>query len=75
MSVLFDARMRVQCGEKTCAREPGKFCQFLYAKKNGGPLCGLFNQNLLEIQKGDKTGWTRRCDPCYNAEYANKTVM
>ena len=56
----------IECGEHTCASEPGKFCRFLGSMRFGTiPLCLLFpdresSHTLLE----EKDGWLQRCDAC-----------
>lgn len=49
-------------GEKTCAYEKGKLCQFLRVKHFGTTYyCGYFDQLLF----GDKEyGWLQRCPEC-----------
>jgi hypothetical protein len=54
-----------ECGETTCATEPGKFCRFLGAIHFGQvPVCMLFDNRELQ----EKEGWTQRCEECLEAE-------
>ena len=64
--------IEIDCGEDTCASEPGKFCEYVGHRGLGGtiPICTLFaygrdvTTDLGEINGG----WLRRCDACKNAE-------
>ena len=65
----------IKCGEKTCASEPYKFCQFLGSVKLGQvSICTLFNGLGYKGGMGSYTildevgGWTQRCQACLNAE-------
>ena len=49
----------IECGEKTCAIEPGKFCQFVELSMNGKDSCYFFGQ----IYEG-KNGWLQRHPDC-----------
>lgn len=64
----------VQCGEKTCATEPGKFCQYVGSRRFGTqPVCLLFpgnNAAHTDLFPIEDTGWLRRCAPCLAAEKA-----
>jgi len=59
----------IECGEKTCASEPGKFCRFIGSRKFGQvAICTRF---LAEDRKGtdfvtldEFDGWVMRCDQC-----------
>jgi len=54
----------IECGEITCASEPGKFCQFLRAQLNGSCSCYLFGKLW------DTDGWVQRHFDCLTiAEY------
>lgn len=58
----------ISAGEKTCASEPGKFCEFCGVKKFGTlPWCMLFNQELGTLN-GKDDGWLERLDECRKAE-------
>jgi hypothetical protein len=40
--------LEIECGEFTCASEPGKFCRFVVHKNFGcHEVCLLFNVNLF----------------------------
>ena len=66
----------IHCGESWCASEPGKFCQYLGARKYGtAPVCMLFPQSDPNPHNAGGTtdlqeayGWIRRCDVCLAAE-------
>jgi hypothetical protein len=58
--------IEIECGETTCASEPGKFCRFVGTKCFGTEFrCLIFfdaagnGQKLLE-----KDGWLQRCAQC-----------
>ena len=48
----------IECGKKTCASSPGKFCQYFGHDLRGNGLCHFFG--TLE----DKDGWVQRRDEC-----------
>ena len=52
------ATIKFECGETTCASEPGKFCRFLIP---GGPYCKLF---VCGLQYKYPTGEFQRCEQC-----------
>lgn len=68
----------INCGEKTCASEPGKFCQFLGSMRFGTcPVCMLFPmENPGRKDQGAATplkevdGWLQRCENCLSSEIA-----
>lgn len=69
-------QIQIDCGETTCAREPGKFCEFFGTRRFGTtPVCMLFpqadpnphNQGASTDLKG-KDGWIQRCSACMEAE-------
>jgi hypothetical protein len=64
-------KIDIECGEKTCASEPGKFCEFFGSMKFGQvPVCRLFpsiDDNPYTILE-DKDGWTQRCTRCLDSE-------
>ena len=52
-------RIPVECGEKTCASTPGKFCKYMtYSIVDNGATCQLFG--LLSIDNG----WVMRAADC-----------
>ena len=63
--------IRIVCGERTCATEPGKFCEHIGALYFGTfHVCRLFPGDAgpwtaLE----DRDGWLQRCDACLAAEH------
>lgn len=61
------------CGEKTCASEPGVFCNHMLTRRFGTEwVCGLFRRDgepvVLDDDIGDGTGWLMRCRECLEAE-------
>jgi hypothetical protein len=62
--------LTVNCGETTCASEPGKFCHFIGARKFGqAPVCTLFpDDSGTSTFLKDKDGWVQRCPACLKAE-------
>lgn len=54
--------IKIDCGETTCASEPGVFCKQLGSRSFGQrPWCMLFDKELFE-DKPD--GWLQRCNEC-----------
>jgi len=59
-----------ECGERTCASEPERFCQFLGTMKFGTvAVCLLFRNEVGDLQvldnsRKDCLGWTLRCPQC-----------
>lgn len=48
-----------ECGEKTCAESPGKFCKFMtYNSRSGKSICYFFGQLY------DENGWVQRAEKC-----------
>ena len=58
-----------ECGDTTCASEPGKFCKFLLTKWGEYFYCSLFDRH--SIYEDEALGWLLRCPPCMK-EYPNK---
>lgn len=58
----------IECGEKTCAMEPGKFCRFLGSRMCGTiSVCMLFPSNEKNgsgTDLKDQDGWVQRCPAC-----------
>ena len=50
--------VEIECGEKTCASEPGRFCQFFISSMNGKDSCFLFGRVF------DEDGWIMRHKDC-----------
>jgi hypothetical protein len=62
----------IECGEKNCASEPGKFCKYLGISKLGMQVeCRLFGC-VLDVTKWGM-GWTQRCKECLEAFVAIKS--
>jgi hypothetical protein len=55
-------KIEIECGEKTCAVKPGKFCHMINHNMFGDPSCFLFGK--LENSEEDGTGWTLRHKKC-----------
>ena len=56
-----NATITFECGETTCASEPGKFCRFLRLARIGTlPMCNLYEVELAE----DDGYWLQRCPQC-----------
>lgn len=49
----------IECGEKTCAKEPGLFCPFLKIGMRGGGSCHFFG-SVFENEEG----WIQRHPEC-----------
>src|SRR3990172_8277145 len=61
MKIIFES----ECGETTCAVEPGKFCEFIGSKHFGCvPWCTMFNCILNDHTEGAQKGWLVRCPQC-----------
>ena len=62
--------IQIECGETTCASEPGKFCKFFGTMRFGTiPLCRLFpsdNESFTTLK--DEDGWIQRCPDCMNSK-------
>lgn len=55
-------KITIECGKKTCATRPGKFCRFVQTTSFGmKPFCFLYNVPL-----DDANGWLMRCRKCLN---------
>lgn len=63
--------LEIECGETTCAIEPGRFCRFLGSKKFGSiSVCMLFpdpDGRGSDTMVWDKDGWVQRCPACLRA--------
>lgn len=63
-------QIEINCGEKTCASQPGEFCKYLGTTRFGTIyVCILFPSEagaytVLE----DADGWLQRCPACLEAE-------
>ena len=67
---LKQIRITIECGEFTCASEPGKFCKFVGTRRMGAEyVCRLFpseDDSYLRLQTLDNkpNGWLARCSEC-----------
>ena len=50
--------LTIECGEKTCAVEKGKFCHLFKSHLGGKDWCFLFGRVF------DKDGWIQRHPDC-----------
>lgn len=66
----------IDCGELTCAREPGEFCDQARTTHFGTRwVCGLFDHaELSDLEDGPKKGWLGRCKQCLAAESSGKDL-
>ena len=57
---------QIECGETTCASEPGKFCQYVGVQGFGTkPICLLFRDSRAQpVRLWDSDGWLQRCGEC-----------
>ena len=66
--------LEIDCGDRTCSSEPGKFCRHVLTKRFGTVwVCGLFrteegSEILLKDENGGEEGSLMRCGPCLEAE-------
>ncbi len=54
----------IDCGEKTCASEPGKFCRFVRAGSFGTEWHCAAYEKRLDTTDGKETGWLARLPEC-----------
>jgi hypothetical protein len=67
--------IEIECGDKTCASEPGKFCQFVGTKSFGKTyLCMLFpsEDSYTILESG---GWLMRCEQCLKSERKKEELV
>jgi hypothetical protein len=71
--------LEIDCGERTCASEPGKFCPYTVSRKFGQSwFCNLFKTffsdgSVVDVELFDHgTGWLQRCQACIDAEQRAK---
>lgn len=50
----------IECGDITCASEPGKFCRFFQCDVFGKSSCFIFGQ------LSEKDGWVQKHQDCLN---------
>lgn len=61
--------IQIDCGETTCASEPGKFCKFLGSIKLGQvPVCLLFPSSSDSYTVLEDNGFVQRCQTCLSAQ-------
>lgn len=64
--------IEINCGEKTCAKEPGKFCPFVVARRFGTvSFCRIwYDEDSLgrPLPLEVKEGWLQRRPECLDAE-------
>jgi hypothetical protein len=53
--------LQIECGEKTCASKPGKFCHLFNGSLGGRDTCFLFGGLY------DDSGWIQRDPKCIEA--------
>lgn len=63
-------KIRIDCGDMTCAREPGLACEYIGSRQFGTVyLCSLFPSSLKAYTDLEhKDGWLQRCAACLEAE-------
>jgi hypothetical protein len=69
---------KIECGEKTCASEPGKFCNFFGATHFGQrAVCRLFpSEEGSHTKLEEKDGWMQRCIMCVqNSKYCSADLL
>ena len=57
---MVKVKVEFECGEKTCAKEPGVFCKFCSISLFGIGQCTLFDNRRLF----DENGWLMRHEEC-----------
>jgi len=63
----FNITRTIVCGETTCASEPGKFCDYVAARKFGAEaVCTAFEGEPIRLY--EQSGWLQRCQTCLKAE-------
>jgi hypothetical protein len=67
-------RLPLNCGDKTCASEPGKFCKFMLTRHFGQDFyCQIFGPVDMRgrpesLPQSGPYGWTLRWPECIAAE-------
>jgi len=63
--------LKISCGEKTCAKEPGKFCEWVTTGKFGSiSYCWLWNDRDFRgrpLPLEEEGGWLLRRPECLSA--------
>ena len=54
----------IECGENTCATDPGKFCKYMHLLLTGDKARCLLFGDLLETSEPGGRGWMLRCNQC-----------
>lgn len=61
-------KIEIDCGDKTCASEPGKFCKYIRSRKYGQiHFCQLWHNedgHGRPLQMEEKDGWLLRRPEC-----------
>jgi len=64
-------KLEIDCGEKTCAAEPGKFCPFMRTRRFGTiAFCLLWHDEDSmghPVHMEEKDGWLQRRPECLKA--------
>lgn len=61
----YELDFEIECGEQTCASEPGKFCIYCRPHAQGDATCYFFGK-VFEAPKGSKwEGWLLRHPKCW----------
>ena len=55
-------KLDIECGENTCASEPGKFCRLLTYYSSGKAICYIFGE--VRDHSEDGLGWIQRHPDC-----------
>lgn len=61
--------INIECGDKTCAWKPGKFCPHLFTARLGMSwVCEVFGFKEVQAPKDNPEGWLQRLPECLAAE-------
>ena len=64
---------QVQCGDTTCASEPGHFCRFVWSMHFGQKFrCARFDKELFEDHE---CGWLQRLPECIGEEVVGEHLI
>ena len=65
-------QLRIDCGERTCSPEPGKFCRFLRTRKFGTVyFCSIWHDmddKGRPVPLEEEDGWLMRRSACLDNE-------
>lgn len=67
---MTNIKIKIECGQSTCASEPGKFCAFFGSVKFGLiSVCRLFptDENSFTVLE-EQNGWVQRCADCKESQ-------